>query len=81
MQYVWQITILPIAGNFRGVKNSFNSKTVIFVSKKFCFEFIACVPVSHAYVFVEVSLPTKITNILPHENDMHAIRYVHTIFT
>ena len=54
---------------------------MIFVSKKFCFEFIACVPVSHAYVFVEVSLPTKITNILPHENDMHAIRYVHTIFT
>ena len=29
-----------------------------------------CIPVSHAYVknFVEVSLPTKITNILPHEN-------------
>ncbi len=26
-----------------------------------------CVLVNHAYVFVEVSFPTKITNILPHE--------------
>ncbi len=38
-----------IVGNFRGVKISFNSKTVIFVSKN----------------VVEVSLLTKITNILP----------------
>ena len=31
----------------------FNSKTVI----HFLFDFIVCVPVNHAYVFVEASLP------------------------
>ncbi len=61
------------AGNFRGVKNSFNSKTVIFMSKIHCLlHCITCFLVNHAYVFVgenfvEVSLPTKIMNFL-HEN-------------
>ncbi len=56
-----------IAGNFCGVKNSFNSEYGDFDGVK---NFIACIPVNHTYVFVgenfvKTSLPT---NILPHEN-------------
>ncbi len=63
------VRVYRIAGNFREVKNSFNSKNGGFREYKFRLVlWLHYLPVSHAYVKISwryVSLPTKI---LPHEN-------------